>query len=82
MATAGLEKTKHGFSGHRAASSTEEVILSRLGEPVRVQYVTPNCFGLLGVQPIMGRIFTANEMQDHSYAMVISSGFWNSHLRQ
>jgi hypothetical protein len=45
-----------------------------------VQYVTPNFFALLGVQPIMGRIFTANEMQDHSYAVVISSGFWKSHF--
>jgi putative ABC transport system permease protein len=35
---------------------------------------------LLGVQPIMGRIFTANEMQDHSYAVVISSGFWKNHF--
>ena len=49
-------------------------------EPVQVQYVTPNFFGLLGVQPIMGRIFTADEMQDRSYAVVISSGFWKSHF--
>jgi putative ABC transport system permease protein len=70
------------FQDIALTSSTEEVILSRLGEPepVRVQYVTPNFFGLLGVQPIMGRIFTANEMQDHSYAVVISSGFWKSHF--
>ena len=70
------------FQDVALTSSTEEVILSRLGEPepVRVQYVTPNFFGLLGVQPIMGRIFTANEMQDHSYAVVISSGFWKSHF--
>jgi putative ABC transport system permease protein len=70
------------FQDIALTSSTEEVILSRLGdpEPVRVQYVTPNFFGLLGVQPIMGRVFTANEMQDHSYAVVISSGFWKSHF--
>jgi putative ABC transport system permease protein len=70
------------FEDIALTSSTEEVILSRLGEPepVRVQYVTPNFFALLGVQPIMGRIFTADEMQDHSYAVVISSGFWKSHF--
>jgi putative ABC transport system permease protein len=70
------------FKDIALTSSTEEVILSRLGEPepVRVQYVTPNFFGLLGVQPIKGRIFTADEMQDHSYAVVISSGFWKSHF--
>ncbi len=70
------------FQDIALTSSTEEVILSRLGmpEPVRVQYVTPNFFGLLGVQPIIGRIFTADEMQDHSYAVVISSAFWKSHF--
>jgi putative ABC transport system permease protein len=70
------------FKDIALTSGTEEVILSRLGEPepVRVQYVTPNFFGLLGVQPIMGRVFTASEMQDHSYAVVISSGFWKSHF--
>lgn len=70
------------FKDIALTSFTEEVILSRLGEPqpVHVQYVTPNFFGLLGVQPIMGRIFTADEMQDHSYAVVISSRFWKSHF--
>ncbi len=70
------------FKDIALTSGTEEVILSRLGEPepVRVQYVTPNFFGLLGAQPIMGRVFTASEMQDHSYAVVISSGFWRSHF--
>jgi putative ABC transport system permease protein len=70
------------FQDIALTSYTEEVILSRLGEPqpVHVQYVTPNFFGLLGVQPIMGRNFNADEMQDHSYAVVISSGFWKSHF--
>ncbi len=70
------------FQDIALTSYTEEVILSRLGEPepVHVQYVTPNFFGLLGVQPIMGRIFTADEMQDHSYAVVISSTFWKNHF--
>jgi MacB-like periplasmic core domain len=65
------------FKDIALTSFTEEVILSRLGEPepVHVQYVTPNFFSLLSVQPMIGRIFTANEMQDHSYAVVISSGF-------
>src|SRR5271154_1584159 len=76
------QKQSTVFSDIALTSSTEEVILSRLGEPepVHVQYVTPNFFGLLGVQPIMGRIFTAEEMQDHAYAVVISSGFWKSHF--
>src|SRR5580704_18167591 len=70
------------FKDIALTSSTEEVILSRLGEPqpVHVQYVTPNFFGLLGVGPMMGRVFTADEMQDHSYAVVISSRFWKNHF--
>lgn len=70
------------FEDIALTSFTEEVIMSRSGEPqpVRVQYVTPNFFGLLGVQPIRGRIFTADEMQDHSYAVVVSNAFWKNHF--
>ncbi|HYL63576.1 MAG TPA: ABC transporter permease [Candidatus Methylomirabilis sp.] len=70
------------FQDIALTSFTEEVIMSRSGEPEpgRVQYVTPNFFSLLGVQPILGRIFTAEEMQDHSYAVVISKTFWKNHF--
>jgi len=70
------------FQDIALTSGTEEVIMSRSGEPepVHVQYVTPNFFNLLGVQPIRGRIFTADEMQDRSYAVVISSSFWKNHF--
>ena len=70
------------FQDIALTSFTEEVIMSRSGqpEPIRVQYVTPNFLGLLGVQPVRGRIFTADEMQDHSYAVVISSRFWKNHF--
>lgn len=70
------------FQDIALTSFTEEVIMSRSGdpEPVHVQYVTPNFFSLLGVQPILGRIFAADEMQDHSYAVLISSAFWKNHF--
>jgi putative ABC transport system permease protein len=76
------KKQNRVFQDIALTSFTEEVIMSRSGEPepVRVQYVTPNFFGLLGVQPIRGRIFTADEMQDHSYAVVIGSAFWKNHF--
>jgi putative ABC transport system permease protein len=76
------KKQSAAFQDIALTSYTEEVIMSRSGEPepVHVQYVTPNFFGLLGVQPVLGRIFTADEMQDHSYAVVISSAFWKSHF--
>ena len=76
------KKQNTAFQDIALTSSTEEVILSRSGEPepVHVQYVTPNFFSLLGVKPIRGRIFAADEMQDHSYAVVISSAFWKHHF--
>ncbi|HLZ51678.1 MAG TPA: ABC transporter permease [Candidatus Acidoferrum sp.] len=76
------KKEKTVFQDIALTSFTEEVIMSRSGEPepIHVQYVTPNFFGLLGVQPIRGRVFTADEMQDHSYAVVISSAFWKNHF--
>jgi putative ABC transport system permease protein len=76
------KKGKTVFQDIALTSFTEQVIMSRSGEPepIHVQYVTPNFFGLLGVQPIRGRVFTADEMQDHSYAVVISSAFWKNHF--
>jgi putative ABC transport system permease protein len=70
------------FQDIALTSFTEEVIMSRSGEPepVHAQYVTPNFFGLLGVRPVLGRIFTADEMHDHSYAVVISDTFWKNHF--
>ncbi len=76
------KKQSRLFQDIALTSQTEQVIMSRSGEPepVRVQYVTPNFFSLLGVQPVTGRIFTADEMQDHSYAVVISNTFWKNHF--
>src|SRR5262245_15807529 len=44
------------------------------GEPVRGQYVTPNYFSVLGVQPILGRAFS--ETDDGELVTVISHGWW------
>jgi putative ABC transport system permease protein len=70
------------FQGIALTSGTEPATEAGLGEPepIHVQYVTPNFFGLLGVKPILGRIFFAREMQDRSLAVVISSSFWKSHF--
>jgi putative ABC transport system permease protein len=43
-------------------------------EPARGQYVTPNYFSVLGVQPIVGRVFS--ESDDAEPVAIISHGWW------
>jgi len=72
----------HVFDDIALTSFTEDSTASGIGEPqpIRVQYVTPDFFTLLGVKPILGRIFRAGEMQDRTLSVVISSPFWKSHF--
>jgi len=71
-------KQNHVFEGIGLTSNTDTSDMSGLGqpEPVRVQYTTASFFSVLGVQPILGRIFLPEEMQDNSEAVVISDSFW------
>jgi predicted permease len=43
-------------------------------EPARGQYVTPNYFSALGVEPVLGRVFS--ETDDAEPVVVISHGSW------
>ena len=76
------KKQNHVFEDIALTSSNERSTLSGLGEaePIRVQDVTPNFFSLLRVKPILGRIFSAEEMQDTTQTVVISSSFWKRHF--
>src|SRR5262249_48370376 len=58
--------------------------VSGLGEPrqTRVQYATPNFFALMGANPIVGRVFQAQEAQDRAQAVMISSEFWERELNR
>jgi predicted permease len=75
------QKQNHVFeeisltSGAGSSRST----LSGLGEPepVRVQYTTASFFSVLGVKPILGRIFLPEEMQDDSETAMVSDTFWS-----
>lgn len=60
-------------------SGRDSSTISGLGspEPVRVEYTTANIFHVLGVEPVVGRIFLPEEMHDNSIAIVISETFWN-----
>ncbi len=68
----------HVFDDIALTSFTERSTLSGLGEaePITVQDVTPNFFSLLGVKPLLGRIFAAEEMQDTTQTVVVGNAFW------
>jgi predicted permease len=69
-----------GWSGYYRAGDKE---LTGTGEPERLTSVpvTGNFFALLGVQPAIGRSFTAEECQGQYYAppaLLLSHNFWRS----
>src|SRR5438270_12896439 len=61
------KRQNHVFQDIALSSFDEETVLSGAGAPehITVQDVTPNFFSVLGVRPILGRIFFPSEMQDH-----------------
>ena len=57
--------------------------LTGIGEPerVKIQFVTSDFFSLLGVNPVLGRLFTAGEDEIGRPAIAIAGeGFWNRKL--
>src|SRR6202521_4759352 len=76
------QKQNHVFEDIALISFNDTASVSGLGEPrpLRVEYVTPNLFGLLGAKPILGRIFLPTEAQDRAQAIVISAEFWKREL--
>jgi predicted permease len=80
--TVDWQKQNHVFDDIALTSYTESNNLSGIAEAetIRVQYVTPNFFPLLGVNPLLGRIFLAAEMQEHVQSVILSTPFWKSHF--
>jgi len=76
------QKQNHVFKDIALISFNDTASVSGLGEPrpLRVEYVTPNLFSLLGAKPILGRIFLPTEAQDRAQAIVISTEFWKREL--
>jgi putative ABC transport system permease protein len=76
------QKQNHVFEDIALISFNDTTSVSGLGEPrpLRVEYVTPNLFSLLGAKPILGRIFLPTEAQDRAQAIVISAEFWKREL--
>src|SRR6266403_6276642 len=76
------KKQNHVFEDIALTSFNDTASVSGLGEPrpLRVEYVTPNFFSLLGAKPILGRVFLPSESQDRAQAVVISAEFWKREL--
>jgi putative ABC transport system permease protein len=76
------KKQNHVFEDIALTSFNDTASVSGLGEPrpFRTQYVTPNFFSLLRAKPVLGRVFLANEAQDHTQTILISHEFWKREL--
>jgi len=76
------QKQNDVFEDIALTSGTEASILTSASgpEPIHVQDVTPNFFDFLGVKPILGRVFTADEMQELTQTVVLSNSFWKTHF--
>src|SRR5208282_80131 len=48
-------------------------------ETVHELDVTPNYFSMLHAKPLLGRIFTADEMQEFTETVVLTNSFWKTH---
>lgn len=72
------KKQNHVFEDIGLISFVDRASMSGFGEPeeVRVQYLTPNFFSLLGVKPIRGRVFLPQESQDRTQTVILSEAFW------
>lgn len=76
------KQQSHSFK-QVAAYHDWDVNLTGTKEPERVEgcLASSAFFSVLGVQPALGRTFTADESQPgHSGVVVVSEGFWRSHL--
>jgi predicted permease len=59
-------------------SGLSRIVLTRGVEPQQVQgaFVSASFFSLMGVSPILGRVFGAQEENRHEPVVVLSYGFW------
>jgi len=74
------KKANHVFADMGAVGFIGLATLAGLGEPVQVpvQSVTPNFFTLVGVQPVLGRVFRVEEAHEDTQTVVISDALWKT----
>ena len=72
----------HALAGV-AAYTEAEVVLTGNSDPSHLDAlsVTPNLFGVLGVQPLLGRGFVAADATVGSQAIVLSHALWQGRFR-
>ncbi|HEX4807381.1 MAG TPA: ABC transporter permease [Bryobacteraceae bacterium] len=65
-----------------AAYRDNDYTATGFGEPrhVQVENVTAGTFGLLGVQPVLGRGFRPEEDQPGHHVVILSDTFWRAHF--
>jgi putative ABC transport system permease protein len=73
-----LRRQNRAFEDIAQTSFTATSNISGLGtpEPIRLQYVTPNFFSVLGAQPQKGRVFLQSDLKDEAQTIVISDAYW------
>jgi predicted permease len=74
------KKQNHVFADIAAIGGIGTDTLTGIGEPgpVLTQQATPNFFAVVGVRPTLGRVFRAEESQEHFQTVVISNAFWRN----
>jgi len=74
------KKANHVFTDMGAVGFIGLSTVAGLGEPVQVpvQFVTPNFFTLVGVKPVLGRVFRVEESHEDSQTVVISDTLWKA----
>jgi predicted permease len=74
------KKANHVFADLGGVGFIDLATLAGVGEPVQVpvQSVTPNFFTLVGVQPVLGRVFRVEETHEDSQTVVISDTLWKT----
>ncbi|HEY6309048.1 MAG TPA: ABC transporter permease [Candidatus Angelobacter sp.] len=70
----------HAFSSLAAISGGSNTLLAANGTPERIpgQEVTTSFFDVLGVKPVAGRMFTADDARQQAKVVVISESMWRS----
>src|SRR6267378_6793862 len=65
-----------------AAMTTYNANLTGIAEPERVTAarVTANYFAVLGVRPLLGRVFTPDEEPEAPHVVVLTEAFWRNRL--
>lgn len=77
------QRSFSGVTGYFAFSTPDNLRLTGRGEPRPITGVNVigNFFQTLGVNPLLGRFFTADECRQHGPpAVLLSYGFWKNHL--